>query len=137
MNWGSCYSASNNIHSGFPPLMDDGRNFVIGDTNVHNTNIKEKYGVMDNYEYRQMLIRHGDRIVRQNQEDACDQCCFCPNNHSLNPLQTLKGLGNSPNKFIYKSCTDDRMPYGFENSDLRNLYVSSTALQSRLYTPLL
>ena len=28
MSWGTCYSGSNNIHFGFPPLMTDGRNYA-------------------------------------------------------------------------------------------------------------
>ena len=28
MSWGTCYSASNNIHFDFPPIMNDGRNYA-------------------------------------------------------------------------------------------------------------
>ena len=30
MSWGTCYSGSNNIHFGFPPIMTDGRNYAFG-----------------------------------------------------------------------------------------------------------
>lgn len=131
MSWFSCYSGSNNIHSDFPPLMSDGRNFMAGDSTVNNVSLRQKYGITDNYQYRQFLINNGDSIVKHNQEAACDQCCFCPHKHSVGGNTTNGG------KYLYKSCTDDKMPYGFEGSDLKRMYTSSQALQSRLFAPLL
>ena len=38
-----------------------------------------------------------------------------------------------PNKYIFKSCTDQSKPFGYQNSDLKNLYISSKALESLDY----
>ena len=132
MNWSQCYSASNNIHPEYPPLMSDGRNFAILDTTLNNVKLREQFGISNNYEYRQFLIKNGDSIIKQNQTTACDKCGYCPYNHSGNNL--FSGNGN---KYIFKSCVDGTKPFGYEGSDLKSLYMSREALQSRLFAPLL
>lgn len=132
MNWSQCYSGSNNVHPDFPPLMDDGRNFAILDTTLNNIKLREQFGIKNNYEYRQFLIKNGDSIIRQNQQSACDNCCYCPHNHGNNDLKEGDG-----SKYIFKSCTDDKKPFGYESSDLKSLYMSREALQSRLFAPLM
>ena len=42
-----------------------------------------------------------------------------------------------PNKYIFQSCTDKTQPFGYQNSDLKNLYISKKALESRLVAPIM
>ena len=129
MSWGTCYKASNNIHPGFPSLMSEG-NYVT-DWNAAcrmNNNLKDKAGIKDNYQYRQYLIRNADTLIADNQVGACAQCCGNLQNFSPRP---------DSQKYLFTSCSDETVPFGYETSDLKNLYLSSSALQSRLVAPIL
>lgn len=131
MSWGTCYSGCNNIHFGFPPLMADGRNFASwlpGDQ--INNQIKEENNIKTNWQYRKFLINNAEEIMKQNSVLACDQCCTCPARYGDDQPQT-----GTP--FLYKSCTESTQPFGYQNSDLKKLYLDKYQLQSRLSAPIL
>ena len=132
MSWGTCYKGSNNIHAGFPALMSDG----VWATNWEpacsiNNALQKRMGITSNYNYRQFLIKNADAVIKGNQMSACDNCCACWENFEAPNTNT------NTSKYIYKSCTDKTVPYGYEGSDLKNIYLSSVALQGRLKAPIL
>ena len=130
MSWGTCYAGSNNIHFNYPPLMSDGRNFASWQPacDINNTLINNS-GIQTNYQYRQYLIKNANSVMKINQVAACDQCGFCQYGNSKPQLQN--------GKYLYKSCSDSSQPYGYETSDLKNMYLGRQALQSRLVAPLM
>lgn len=131
MTWGTCYSGCNNIHFGFPPLMADGRNFadwLPGDQ--INQKIREENDIKTNAQYRSYLTKNAESIMKQNMEEACDQCCTCPARYGDNQPET-----NTP--FLYKSCTESTQPFGYQNSDLKELYLNEYQLQARLSAPIM
>lgn len=130
MSWGTCYSGSNNIHFDFPPIMMDGRNYAKWQPGaVINKQIREENNIKTNWQYRQFLTNNADSIIKSNKLEACDNCCYCPN------LKAGEQIPNTP--FLYTSCLDKSQPYGYEDSDLKNLYLSSQQLQSRMVAPIL
>lgn len=131
MSWGTCYSASNNIHFDFPPLMSDGRNFATwqpGD--VVNKQIREKEGIISNAQYRQYLVANADTIIKGNQLEACNQC-----GASIAQYNNTNKKASGP--FLYKSNLQSSKPIGYETSDLKNVYLSRHDLQSRQITPVI
>ena len=128
MSWGTCYSASNNTHFDFPPIMADGRNYAQWQPGaVINEQIREENNIKSNWQYRQYLTKNADSVIKANQLEACDECCYCP------ALRTGEPISNTP--FLYKSCMEKSQPYGYENSDLKNVYLSSYQLQARMVAP--
>jgi hypothetical protein len=77
------------------------------------------------------MTDNADQIIKINQVEACDQCCACPAQYGA---ADKKG-SNTP--FLYKSCADKSQPFGYENSDLKKLYLSKYDLQCRMYTPVM
>ncbi len=131
MTWGTCYSGSNNIHFDSPPIMADGRNYATWQPGaVVNKQIKEHANIKTNWQFRKYLTENADEIIKYNQLEACDQCCSCPARYG-----NRKPISNSP--FLYHSCTENTQPYGYENSDLKNLYINEYQLQCRLETPVI
>ena len=130
MSWGTCYAGSNNIHSDFPPIMNDGRNFANWQPGaVINEYIREQAHIKSNWEYRNYLSKNADAIIKYNQMSACGECC-------ANTVQYGTGKpvsNNSP--YLYKSCLDTTKKFGYEDSDLKNLYLTDYALQARMVTP--
>ena len=128
MSWGTCYSGSNNIHFDFPPMMSDGRTYagyipeaVINDKIIQQNNIKT------NAQYRQYLTYNADNIIYNNQVEACSQCGNCIK-------QVERKLNNNP-PFLYSSPFDKTQPFGYQESDLKNVYLSRQQLQSRKVAP--
>jgi hypothetical protein len=132
MSWGTCYAGSNNIHFDFPPIMMDGRNFADWQPGaVINEKFREEAHIKTNADYRKYLINNADKIVKYNQIQACDQCCSCPAVYNSGPHNPSNG------PYLYKSCGDSTMPFGYETSDLKNQYLSRQELETRMNMPLL
>jgi hypothetical protein len=128
MSWGTCYAGSNNIHFDFPPIMSDGRNFSKWQPGASiNQEIRESNGITSNWQYRKYLTENADKVIKANQIEACDACCYCP------VTDKEESVPNSP--FLYKSCMEKSQPYGYADSDLKNLYLSSSQLQARMIAP--
>ena len=129
MSWGTCYSGSNNIYFGSPPLMTDGRNYASWQPEaVINKTLQEKSGINSNWEYRKYLVDNADSIMKFNQVESCDQCCSCPAVYGNN-----QPIPRTP--YLFKSCTDSTQPYGYENSNLKKEYLTREQLESRLSAP--
>tara|TARA_B110001450_G_scaffold252865_2_gene275333 strand:+ start:255 stop:701 length:447 start_codon:yes stop_codon:yes gene_type:complete len=134
MNWGVCKSGSNNIHFDFPPIMHDGRNYSSWLPGGQlNEEIKKTYNITSNNDYRKYLTKNADSIIKYNQLLACDECCSNVNN--INNYDANNNNNNTP--FLYNSCFDTTKPQGYENSDLKEIYLSKFHLQGRLVTPVL
>lgn len=160
MSWGTCYAGSNNIHPDFPPIMHDGRNYANWQPgSVINDNIRKEANIKSNWEYRNYLCKNADTIIKINQLSACGDCCANTaqygvaqypqgqngqgqngqGQHSAAPAQTYgSNSSNSSNSpYLYKSCLDKTTNYGYETSDLKNLYLDDYSLQSRMITPVI
>lgn len=146
MSWGTCHTGSNNIHFDFPPIMNDGRNFASWlPGGALNAEIRKREKITTNWQYRRYLTENADSIIRYNQLEACDQCCSCPARYetaaSNSPTSevdtTTENTTPQTTPYLYKSCAESTMPYGYDNSDLKNIYLSERQLQSRMVTPVL
>lgn len=129
MSWGTCYSASNNIHTDFPALMSDGRIYTSYQSDCKtNNNLIKKENIRTNFDYRQYLTRNANKIMNQNKQSSCNMCGVCQYGYPLHVQN---------DKYLFKSIQDNNQPYGYENSDLKNEYLSRQQLQSRLVAPIL
>jgi len=123
----SCSNGSNNIHSNFPALMNDGRNIKqnIDDTYYENV-LKSQLNIKNNTQYRNYLQTNADQIILNNQLVSCNQCGYNLNNTSVN-------LNSNP--YIFNSILDREQPYGYVNSDLKNIYLSKQQLNASKKLP--
>ena len=129
MSWATCYSGSNNIHFGFPPIMSDGRNYSQWQPGaVVNNQIQKESKINSNWEYRKYLTENANSLIEYNQLLACDECGGCPYYGTSKQKST-----NTP--FLYDSVADRSQPYGYETSDLKNIYLSRANLESRMVSP--
>ena len=135
MSWGTCYkdSGCNNIDFSSPPMVSDGRFFTAYDSNeAIEQKIKQTQGIQSNWEYREFLQRNASQIMNYENTE-------CYLNHGLLPnvnssKKTSTSGSNTP--FLYTSTSDSRQPpYGYCNSQLKNMYLSRNELNSRLIAP--
>ena len=108
--------------------MSDGRNYSSWQPNaIMNNQIVIDNNINSNADYRAFLTKNADKIIKQNQQTACSGCCNC-----LDIPQTNK-TSNSP--YLYRSCTDSTQPYGYEKSDLKEMYLSREQLNNKRQIP--
>ena len=146
MSWGTCNSGSNNIHFDFPPIMADGRNYASWQPGgSRNADIRMKEKISTNWEYRQYLVNNATNIMQGNMMSACDQCCACPATYhsAVSHSRTVAKDTLTPDTlrstvpFSYKSCLENKRPFGYETSDLKNMYLSEQQLEARMNTPVI
>jgi hypothetical protein len=123
-------STSNNIYYGMPPLMHDGRNYSSWQPEaIINAKIKSAEGIQSNWDYRRFLQTNASNIMKYNYLEAVNAS---GNNPSTNVNN--KPTNNSP--FVLKSIYDTSRPiYGYNNSDLKQSYLSREQLHARMVAP--
>jgi|TARA_R110002020_G_scaffold448193_11_gene660889 hypothetical protein len=125
MSWSTCYKGSNNIYSDFPAMMSDGRVHTEHDTSCDiNNELQKSVGIKNNYDYRQYLINNGLDIISQNTESSQEN----------SNVKLFADIANT-SKYLFKSMTDTKKPFGYEESDLKNLYLSRKQLNSKMTAP--
>jgi hypothetical protein len=128
--WGRNYSASHNVYFDFPPLMSDGRNFAGWQPgNAVNAAIRKNENIQSNWDYRKYLTHNADKIMEINQLDAVNASGH--GSFEVNPIEQEQR--NTP--FMYSSVMDNRQPFGYTTSDMKELYLSRNELQSRMVAP--
>jgi hypothetical protein len=130
MSWATCYSASNNIHFNFPPIMADGRNYASWQPEaVINQRIQKQEGIQSNWAYRNYLQNNGLQIMKYNNLEACYDLGLDPHySSSKNPSSNVP--------YLYKSTYDSSNPgYNYTTSDLKNPYLSREQLNARMIAP--
>jgi hypothetical protein len=129
-SWGTCYSASNNIHFNFPPIMNDGRNFASWQPEaVINNRIQAQENIHTNWNYRQFMQHNGIEIMKYNALESCYDL-------GLNPHSETGTTPSTNVPFMYKNSFDTGAPgYGYSNSDLKKPYLSRQQLNARLVSP--
>jgi hypothetical protein len=124
MSWSTSYSGSNNIHKNMPPLMSDSRQFTNFDPNCEaNNKLKKSLHLQTNYDYRQYLIKNGMSLIQNNNQSALKT-----------NINSVIGNGslNNHNKYIFNNVFDNNRPFGYEGSDLKNIYLSRQQLHARM-----
>jgi hypothetical protein len=106
--------------------MEDGRTFsswVPG--SAINDQLRAQHNIDSNWEYRQFLMHNSTNVMETNLEQ-----CFNQSGYS-----NLYGQSVSNSPFLYATVADKSQPYGYEDSDLKNIYLSRNDLQSRMISP--
>ncbi len=129
MDWSYIVKAKNNIHSNFPALMNDSRLFTNWNSSC-KTNDKMKYiaGIDNNYNYRQWLINNGTFITQTNKLNAYN---------NANVTNNFGNLFQKTDKYIFSGANDSKKPFGYETSDLKEIYLSKQQLNERLSAPMM
>ena len=102
----------NNRFDDFPPIMSDSRIFTNYTANI-NEEIRRKYDINSNWEYRNYLINNSDEVIKFNQTSACNE------------------LMNGYNRKICR-FSDISEPVSNDYSDLKKQYVQKEELQKRM-----
>ena len=123
MSWATCYSGSNNIHFNVAPMMSDGRMFTMFNPSCNaNTKLRNNLNITNNYDYRQWLIKNGNNFRAKNYELAKNE-----NSECVEAARNIK----TNDKYLFQGCADNSKPFGYESSDLKNMYLTRNQLKAR------
>ena len=123
---------THNLYKDYPPMMSDGR--VISASwqpeAVVNNNLVKSAGLTSNWQYRQYLIEHGNKLIAQNRVET------------MNDIGYIARYAKSPETpytppYKYKSYLDNTTVFGYENSDLKHIYFSKEELNARKVAPVI
>ena len=122
---------SNNLYPKFPPMMADGRAVIsswqpesaVNDKLIHSNDIKT------NWMYRNYLVKNGRQIMEHNFRETCnDTGYFIP------PLET--GATRTV-PYNFASYQDSNKPIGYQDSDLKEMYLSREQLNAKKVAPVI
>jgi len=122
---------TNNIYDNFPPLMCDGREITDAyqPEAVVNNLILEKTGIKSNWEYRQYLTKNAHEIMNFNYVSSTNDVGY------FKRYQDTPGPYNTP--YLYTSYLDNTKPPGYENSNMKELYLTREQLEARMVAPVI
>ena len=121
---------THNLYKDFPPFMNDGRVIVASwqQESVTNKNLLESTGLKSNWEFRKHLTENAKSMIEKNQAESLNDIGYIAR-YSTAPQQQ----NNVP--YYYKSYLDNSKPFGYETSDLKQLYLSAEQLNARKMAP--
>ena len=130
-HWSKNYSSSHNVYFDFPPLMTDGRNFSGWQPgNAVNESIRRAENIKTNWDYRRYLTVNADQIMTINRVDAVNM-----SGHGSFDVNAYEQDNHRNTPFMYSSVMDTREPFGYVQSDLKDVYLTRESLQSRMVAP--
>ena len=121
---------TNNLYKDFPPFMNDGRVIVAAWTqeSVINNNLLTSTGLKSNWEFRKHLTNNANSIIEKNQAESLNDIGYIAR-YSIAPEQ------KNTIPYTYKSYLDNSKPVGYQNSDLKELYLTVEQLNARKMAP--
>jgi hypothetical protein len=118
--------------------MNDGRAITASwqPEAVANERIIQTQGIKTNNDYRRYLTQNAKSIMKTDYNEACNDAGYYARYSDL-PTQGGSGLAVSSvsKPYSFTSFGDKAQPFGYSNSDLKDLYLSREQLQARMVAP--
>ena len=126
---------ANNVYSGFPPIMSDGRALIGAwqPESLENDALIRDSGIKSNLDYRQYLQKNAASIVKRNYIESANDCGFYergayePAFGAFSPAQANASTSPAP----YTSINQPEHSYGYSVSDLKQAYLSREQLAAK------
>ena len=131
---------TNNKYPEFPPLMSDGRSITATwqpESSI-NEDLKEKNNIKSNWEYRKFLTDNAKQIMEYNFTESSSDIGYYVRPIDIPSIKSntiSSGVTTTP--YLFSSIQDTTRPPGYQNSDLKQLYLSREQLEARKVAPTL
>jgi len=130
---------TNNRYPEFPPLMSDGRVITASwqPEAVINDDLIQSNGIRSSWQYRKYLTENAKDIMEYNFRESSNDLGYYKRAIDLPNMQSsqVSGLYKSP--YMYTSSSDTSKPFGYQSSDLKELYLSREQLSARMIAPVI
>jgi hypothetical protein len=128
---------TNNVYSGFPPILSDGRALIGAwqPESLENDALIHAAGIQSNWDSRQSLPKNAESVVRRNFVESANDCGFydrgvfakATEQGAFGPLQAHASTAPA----VYKSVFEPEHSYGYAPSDLKQAYLSREQLAAK------
>ena len=120
MSWATSYK-TNNVYTSFPPILSDGRLYTeYSPSSVYNDKIRKENKIKSNSKYNEFLKNNANKIMNQNFSNLIHE-----NNTDI---FNQKNVTNNGHPYLFNHSLERSMPVGYEDSDLKNMYLSRQKL---------
>jgi hypothetical protein len=124
--WATNYKTSNNLSIPFPGVLSDGRLFTDYNADSKmNDNLKRTNGIKTNSDYRRFLVQNTNTIMNYNFNNMLLE------NRTPNPVTPSYGA-----PYLFKGTDDTNIPYGYETSYPKMIYISRQELDDKKRRPM-
>jgi len=131
--------ATNNKYPEFPPLMSDGRSItstwqpeaLINDDLIQSNNIRS------NWQYRKYLTNNAKDIMEYNFRESSNDVGYYKRPIDLPNMQSNIVTNMNGVPYNFTSILDNSKPFGYQTSDLKEMYLSREQLDSRKISPVI
>jgi len=116
----------NNLPVQYPGILSDGRLFTdYSPSAVVNEDIRKRYHLTTNQEYKDFLVKNTNMFMKQNM------------NHSMSENRTaLFPITKNGTPHLFTDVDDTSKPYGYESSLPKNMFLSRQQLDDKKRRPL-
>lgn len=126
MSVNNCYGTPNNVYNNFPGITNDGSLFTsYQPAGQYNLSLKNAANINSNYDYRSYLQKNATNIIEYNKKYAYNFNCYFNYDKKSEVVK-------SGNPYVFTSNLDKSKPFGYNDSDLKNLYLSRQQLNNKL-----
>jgi len=131
--------ATNNKYPEFPPLMSDGRSITATwqPESIINDDLIQSNLIKSNWQYRRYLTNNAKDIMAYNFRESSNDVGYYKRPIDLPNMQSnlVTNINSAP--YNFKSVHDNAKPWGYQTSDLKELYLSREQLDSRKIAPVI
>ena len=136
---------TNNQYSNFPPKMADGRSLISSWNpesainavfeKEHMTEFRDMAPLNPNWMYRRYMQKNGYQIMGQNYRETANDTGTSLPLVDTDHISLQNNPKNTP--YMFTSLMDPTQPPGYENSNLKSLYLTREQLNSRKSAPVI
>jgi hypothetical protein len=124
---------ANNQYKHFPPKMSDSRALVSSSQPVSVTDYYLKKNSNSNWSYREYLKNNSEDIQREMTIKSLNDVGYYQ--RFIKNITDYPEITKPTIPYFYTSLFDDTRPLGYQNSDVKEIYLSREQLNSRLMMP--
>jgi hypothetical protein len=131
--------ATNNKYPEFPPLMSDGRSITASwqPEALINEDLIQSNNIRSNWQYRKYLTSNAKDIMEYNFRESSNDIGFYKRPIDLPNMQSNLVSNMSGTPYNFNSVLDNSKPFGYQSSDLKELYLSRQQLDARKISPVI
>jgi hypothetical protein len=119
--------------------MSDGRSIttswqpeaVINDDLIQSNNLRS------NWQYRKYLINNAKDIMEYNFRESSNDVGYYKRPIDLPNMQSNKVINMNGTPYNFNSVLDNTKPFGYQTSDLKEMYLSREQLDARKISPVI
>uniref|UniRef100_A0A6C0JKG7 Uncharacterized protein n=1 Tax=viral metagenome TaxID=1070528 RepID=A0A6C0JKG7_9ZZZZ len=131
--------ATNNKYPEFPPLMSDGRSVTATwqPESTINDDLIQSNNIRSNWQYRKYLTQNAKDIMSYNFRESSNDVGYYKRPIDLPNMQSNNVSNMNGTPYLFKSVLDNSKPFGYQSTNLKELYLSREQLDSRKISPVI